>query len=78
MDNKSSGSKLIGVIVVLAVLVLIYFLFYSGDKDSKAIESAEISTPAAESQVKLPNVEDATPSIKNAKPLKAEEKSTQQ
>lgn len=66
--NNNGPKRFIGILVALIILVLLYFLFYSGDKAAPEIEQRE-SGAASQAQVELPNVNDATPKIDEAPEL---------
>lgn len=66
--NNNGPKRFVGILVALIILVLIYFLFYSGDKAAPEIEQKETGG-APQSQVELPNVNDATPKINEAPDL---------
>ena len=66
--NNNGPKRFVGIFVTLIILVLVYFLFYSGDKASPEIERNEAGA-LPQSQVKLPNINQATPKIDKAPAL---------
>tara|TARA_Y100000588_G_C14122148_1_gene867775 strand:- start:81 stop:308 length:228 start_codon:yes stop_codon:yes gene_type:complete len=71
-DNKNKGPKrFVGIFIILVILVLVYFLFYTGEKASPEIDKME-QGQTSEQQIKLPNVNDATPNIEKAPKLEQE------
>ena len=71
-DPNSGGNKrLKGIIIAIILPILLYWLFYSGDKTSNELSQVAVDQPA-DSNVSLPNVDDATTNIKQAQPLAGE------